>query len=86
MKKIKLNEDIIVEEIDGKLIILSLDKGIFFEINESGHEIIKLVNKKIGYKKIIENFKNINGISYKKAKSDIDRFLNLLESKSILSK
>mgnify|MGYP001166284796 FL=1 len=86
MKNIKLKEDILVEELDGKLVVLSLDNGIFFEINESGNEIIKLIKLGLDYNAIVEEFKNIYGISYQDAESDIKKFLNHLETKSILSK
>tara|TARA_B100000035_G_scaffold275838_1_gene253079 strand:- start:4569 stop:4829 length:261 start_codon:yes stop_codon:yes gene_type:complete len=86
MKNIKLREDIIVEELDGKLVVLSLDKGVFFEINESGNEIIKLIKLGLDHKNIVKEFKKVYGISHKDAESDIEEFLNQLETRSILNK
>ncbi len=86
MRNIKLREDIIVEELDGKLVVLSLDKGVFFEINESGNEIIKLIKLGLDYKNIVKEFKKVYGISHKDAESDIGDFLNQLETRSILTK
>tara|TARA_B100000242_G_scaffold293273_1_gene270875 strand:- start:1134 stop:1394 length:261 start_codon:yes stop_codon:yes gene_type:complete len=86
MKKIKLREDIIIEDLDGKLIVLSMDKGVFFEINESGNEIIKLIKLGLDYKNIIEEFKKNYGMSHKDAESDVKKFLNQLKRRSILCK
>ena len=86
MRNIKLRADIIVEELDGKLVVLSLDKGVFFEINESGNEIIKLIKLGLDYKNIIKEFKKIYKISHEDAESDIEKFLNQLETRSILTK
>ena len=84
MKKIKLKKDVTIEVLDEKLIALSIDKGIFFEINEAGHQIIKLINLGEDYEKIVEAFKKKYKITHVEAKSDIDKFLKQLEEKSII--
>ena len=84
MKKIKLKKDIIIEVLEEKLIALSIDKGIFFEINEAGHQIIKLINSGENYENIVEAFKNKYKITHVDAKTDIDKFLKQLEEKSII--
>lgn len=82
---IKLRENLSTQKLDDKLIILDLDNGVFFEINESGYEIFKLIESNFAYDEIVNTFAKNNSLNGGTAKNEVDNFLIKLRKNSVIA-
>ena len=82
---IRLRENLSTQKLDDKLIILNLNNGVFFEINESGYEIFKLIESNFAYNDIVNTFAENNSLNEDKAKSEVDNFLIKLKKNSVIA-
>lgn len=82
---IRLRENLSTQKLDDKLIILNLNNGVFFEINESGYEIFKLIESNFAYNDIVNTFAENNSLNEGKAKSEVDNFLIKLKKNSVIA-
>lgn len=82
---IKLRENLSTQKLDDKLIILDLDNGVFFEINESGYEIFKLIKSNFSYDDIVNTFAKNNALNGGTAKNEVDNFLIKLKENSVIA-
>lgn len=84
MKKFELQNDIIIESLDDKFILLNLNTGKFLEMNNTGYEIFKFIKMQLGYDEIVKKFLEIYSVDTETAEQDINSFIKQLKEKSII--
>tara|TARA_Y100000816_G_C26068590_1_gene561777 strand:+ start:1247 stop:1504 length:258 start_codon:yes stop_codon:yes gene_type:complete len=84
MIKYKLQDDIIIESIDDKFILLNLNTGKFLEMNQTGYRIFKSIEMQLSYDEIVKKFLKVYSVDTETAKQDIDNFIQQLKEKSII--
>ncbi len=86
MVRYKIKKDFIVDKIEGKITIFSIESSTFYNFNETGTYIFDLFKKNLDKRMIIQLLVKKYQISNKKAEKDISEFLNdLLKNKIIFS-
>ena len=82
--KYKISSDVVISEINNESVILNLNTGIYFQVNELGSFIIsKLKNYQniaMLQEKIILSF----DVSAEACKDDLENFLKILLEKNLL--
>ena len=82
--KYKISSDVVISEINNESVILNLNTGIYFQVNELGSFIITELknyqNILTLQEKIILSF----DVSAEECKDDLENFLKILLEKSLL--
>ncbi len=67
------------------LILLDMNKDKIYEVNESGAEIIKLIQKGAKFSEIIEAMMEIYEVERDELENDVNKFLKKLKELNLLS-
>jgi hypothetical protein len=77
------SEDLLIDEIDGKKVILNLDKNIYLELNELGSLIWDLLDNKTE-EEIINEISSVYDVDRIIAYNDYMEFISSLKNNNIL--
>ncbi|HPQ46505.1 MAG TPA: PqqD family protein [Clostridia bacterium] len=80
----KLNENIILKDMQGEAVLLNLDTGDYYSLNAVGNKIINLTLEDMTVDEIAAELIEIYDIDEKTAKSDINSLINDLINNNIL--
>ncbi|HPP88926.1 MAG TPA: PqqD family protein [bacterium] len=83
---IKINENLVIRQLDDELIILNADNSCYYGITNSGIEILKFINerKTCEFQEIVEFLIANYEISKDAAINDINELLNELKSENLI--
>lgn len=90
MERVKLKEDIVLEEKEGYIsreagaILLDYETSKYYEINETGTAIIRLIQKGKTVDGMVEDICNEYEVSQEEALNDINEFLEKLKKYTLL--
>jgi len=80
----KLNENIILKDMQGEAVLLNLDTGDYYSLNGVGNKIINLILEDMSVDEIAAELTGIYDIDEKTAKSDINSLIDDLIKNNIL--
>lgn len=81
----RINRSLLIEKIDGKIVIFDSLRSVFFNFNETGSYIIDKIKKGFGQKEIIDGLVKRYGIERRTAENDFNDFLNQIQKKKLVS-
>lgn len=79
-----LKNDLILAEVDNEAMLIDVDKGLSFFLNETGLLIYKMLKDKKGEEEIKAYFIEEYDVEKKEVEKDIRQFKELLNKKGIL--
>ncbi len=80
---LKINEQCIFEELEKELFLLNIDNGQYYEVNEIGSKILKIISeKKVNFNELCNIVKK--DFSSKNIERDIEKFLLQAIKKEII--
>ncbi len=82
----KLNNNIILREMQGDAVLLNIETGDYYSLNHVGNEIVKSINNNLTIEEITNNIVDIYDIDFETAKSDIVSLIEDLILNHILEK
>tara|TARA_Y100001958_G_C20805378_1_gene266831 strand:- start:46 stop:327 length:282 start_codon:yes stop_codon:yes gene_type:complete len=80
----KIKENTALSELDDQAILLNLDSGIYFKLNELGLFIVANLNHNTDFFSLVKLICNKYEISEKSCSLDLDNFLNQLRDRELL--
>ncbi|MBM3248187.1 MAG: PqqD family protein [Candidatus Omnitrophica bacterium] len=85
MKKYSVNSDRVVwRNIDGEAVILNLDNGFYYTLNEIGTLIWQMLNMHKDAAQITQRISQDYNISEQRAKKDLDSLISDLKKEKLL--
>ena len=81
---IKLSDKVIFREIDGKGVLIDLDSGFYYSMNEVGCLIFNLIQEKRAPDRIREEIEMRFEVTPVEAEKDLEEFLGALEKEGIV--
>lgn len=80
----KRNPNQVFSEIDDEIILLSIDNGEYYNLNNIGGEIWHILKKDTSYQKLIQTLMQTYGVSEEICMLDINAFLRESVKKGII--
>ncbi|HLH76076.1 MAG TPA: PqqD family protein [Candidatus Binataceae bacterium] len=77
-------EQIVWRDLDGEVVILNLESGIYFGLEGSGNDIWRLLAQGCSRTQIVEQLSADYEVSPEQARTDLDRFLAELSAKGLV--
>jgi len=81
---VKRNSDVFANEIDGEAVMMNIQTGKYYGLDEVGSRIWELMEHKIQVKKIIEQLQKEYDVSEEQCKTDVINLLNDLKSNQLI--
>lgn len=81
---ISQNNEFDVTDLDGEKVIMNLEKGKYFSLNEMGSIIWEIINREIGVKKIIELLMCQYDVEKSICEECVFEYLNELENVNLI--
>lgn len=82
---IKINKGIVSRDIEGNCYIVDSKNQILHNLNQTGTFIFHQIEKNKNKEKILESLSKDFEVDEKKARDDLDEFLEILSKKNIIS-
>lgn len=79
-----INRNVVYREVDDRIVLINLDSGYYYSLNEVGRLIFRCIVDKKDIDNIIDKILNEYEITREKARNDIDSFLSELTKENIL--
>lgn len=83
---IRVPDHIYLSEVDGQMILLDTRKNVYYALNETGCELLKMLAKGIATTDAINQIAKIYEEDENTVKRDLEPFLNYLLSEGILER
>ena len=84
MGKFKITENVLFQELDGEAVLLSLDEGCYFGLDELGTRIWKLIEDNLDESQVVEKIVEEYDVEPDQARQDLDKFLGDLEESGLI--
>jgi hypothetical protein len=84
MGKFKIAENVLFQELDGEAVLLSLDEGCYFGLDELGTRIWKLIEDDLDESQVVEKIVEEYDVEPEQARRDLDNFLGDLEESGLI--
>ena len=84
MGKFKIAENVLFQELDGEAVLLSLDEGCYFGLDELGTRIWKLIEDNLDESQVVEKIVEEYDVEPEQARRDLDNFLGDLEESGLI--
>ena len=81
---VKRNNDVFANEIDGEVVMMNIQTGKYYGLDEVGSRIWEMMEYKIQVKNIIEQLQMEYDVSEKQCKTDVLNLLNDLKSNQLI--
>ena len=79
------NEEIDDTDLDGEKVMMNLDKGQYFMMNEVGSRIWEIISEPINVKEIISTLRNEYEVDEETCKDTVIEFLGRLDNADLIS-
>ena len=83
-KIFKMNDDIVISEINNESVILNLKTGIYFQANELGSYIVSQLKQYSTFESLNNKIAEDFDVAPNKSEKDLLSFIKSLESKGLL--
>jgi hypothetical protein len=80
----KVSDKVVFREIDDKIVLINLESGYYYSLNECGRFIFNLLIKNKQIHEVLEEINSRFEVSMETAKSDLEQFIGELEKEKIL--
>lgn len=84
MGKFKIAENVLFQELDGEAVLLSLDEGCYFGLDELGTRIWKLIEDNLDESQVVEKIVEEYDVEPDQARQDLDKFLGDLKESGLI--
>jgi hypothetical protein len=84
-RRIKLSDSVIAREIDGRAVLINLDSGFYYSLNEVGCIVFNLILKHGDFDEILEEIEGRFEVAESEAREDLEAFIGSLEHERIVS-
>ena len=81
---VKRNNEVFANEIDGEAVMMNIQTGKYYGLDEVGSRIWELMEHKILVKEIIEQLQKEYDVSEQQCKTDVLNLLNDLKSNQLI--
>ena len=81
---ITVNEDLMVADLDGEMVLLNTQSGTYFGLNEVGSRIWELASEPRMIKDILDALANEYSVDQKQLEGDVLHFINSLFQRSLV--
>ena len=81
---VKRNPEMLASEIDGEKVMMSMDKGEYFGLNQVGSRIWELIEEEIEVNGLIDKMLEEFDVEASECKEDVIGFLNELNEKGLI--
>lgn len=73
--KYKINQNVLIQEDSNEYVLLNMDNGMFYGLDETGTVIVKLLKKNNSYQSIVNKLHDRYGISKERIINDLNIFI-----------
>jgi len=80
----RVNERVVFREIDDRIVLINLDSGYYYSLNEVGCFIFNQILKNKGIDDILDEIEGHFEVSQGKAREDLEEFMGTLEKEQII--
>lgn len=84
MSTFKIPDNILFQEVDGEAVLLSLDEGCYYGLDELGTRIWKLIQQDLDSDQVVAAIVEEYEVEPEQARSDLDAFLSDLEQSGLI--
>ncbi len=85
MSTYKIPENVLFQEVDGEAVLLSLDKGCYYGLDEVGTTIWKLIDQEdLETDQVVERLVETYDVEPDQARRDLDKFLDDLRESGLI--
>lgn len=85
MSPYKIPENVLFQEVDGEAVLLSLDQGFYYGLDELGTRIWKLIDEGLEMEQVVDAVVKEYNVERDQAREDIDKFLGELEETGLIT-
>jgi len=86
MSVCKIPEHVLFQEVDGEAVLLSLDQGFYYGLDELGTRIWKLLDDGLGMEQVVDAVVTDYDVEREQAHQDIVKFLDELEESGLITR
>jgi len=84
MSTYKIADNVLFQEVDGESVLLSLDKGCYYGLDELGTRIWKLIDRDLDSDRVVAAIVEEYEVEPEQARRDLDAFLSDLEQSGLI--
>lgn len=84
MSTLKIADNVLFQEVDGEAVLLSLDQGCYYGLDELGTRIWKLLDQDLDNEQVVAAIVEEYDVAPEQARRDLDRFLGDLEQSGLI--
>lgn len=85
MATYRIPDNVLFQEVDGEAVLLSLDEGCYYGLDEVGTTIWKLIDEeKLEPDQVVARLTEIYEVETEQAREDLDRFLAELRESGLI--
>ena len=81
----KVSDKVVFREIDDRIVLINLESGYYYSLNECGRFIFNLLRKNKNMPEVLEAIKSKFKVSLETAKGDLEQFIEELEKEKIIT-
>lgn len=86
MTTFKIADNVLFQEVDGEAVLLSLDEGCYYGLDELGTRIWKLIGQELNEEQVAAAIVEEYDVDPEQARRDLDAFLGDLEQSGLIKK
>lgn len=84
MSTFKIPDNVLFQEVDGEAVLLSLDEGCYYGLDELGTRIWKLIDQDLDRAQVVAAIVEEYDVEPDQARRDLDAFLSDLEQSGLI--
>lgn len=84
MSTFKIPDNVLFQEVDGEAVLLSLDEGCYYGLDELGTRIWKLIHQDLDHDQVVAAMVAEYEVETEQARSDLDAFLSDLRESGLI--
>jgi len=84
MSNFKIPDNVLFQEVDGEAVLLSLDEGCYYGLDELGTRIWKLIDQDLDSEQVVAAIVEEYNVEPEQARRDLDAFLSDLEQSGLI--
>lgn len=80
----RVSDKVVFREIDDRIVLINLESGFYYSLNESGCFIFNLLRKNKDLPEVLNELRGKYGVSVETADKDLEQFIEALEKEKII--
>lgn len=84
MSTLKIPDNVLFQEVDGEAVLLSLDEGCYYGLDELGTRIWKLIHQDLDRDQVVAAIVAEYEVEPEQARGDLDAFLSDLRESGLI--